>query len=138
MYTFLAGYEALDFTVDAQCPLSLTYTNAVSANTWIDNNSGVGKLVQWFETDNSLAALYTVEITASNTCASTTASYNLDVIPHPCPDALSIDPPILTDQEYTITTAAKSYLFDEFIADPPACTPYVVYTFSDTTGSSIV
>ena len=43
----VGSYDAPAFTMDPACPQGFTYESAYTPGAWIDNNAGVGKLVQW-------------------------------------------------------------------------------------------
>ena len=67
-----AEYDPPVFEANSGCPQILSYTNSVSANTWITgftDNGGLGKIVGWQTDEYANIAQYTVTITASNQCS---------------------------------------------------------------------
>ena len=75
----LGSYDAPPFTSEPECPQDITHTNTVSANTWINNFLGVGKLVEWQTNEELHVGQYTVTIFAENMCQNGSGSYILDV-----------------------------------------------------------
>ena len=88
-----ASYEPADFTVQSICPQELEYDmKVVSDSTGQVIQSGEGKLVGWETSSRAAIGTYTVTITATNRCKSTSGTYKL-IIKDKCEVAtLTLDP----------------------------------------------
>ena len=104
---------------------------------FIVDNGGIGKLISYSTLSYSDANLYTIEIIATNVCLTSSLSYTLDVQAN-CLTPNTLQPSILVDQEYTITTAAVVYTFDQFIVDPIYCEMTYTYQVTDSFAAGVV
>ena len=120
------SYDAPAIQYDPLCTGNVvTYTNSISPPaSFIESNSGQGKLITYETSDSLDVDLYTISITASltNVCLSSIESltYTLNV-KEGCLTTTNFQPSVMVMQEYTITTAPTFYTFDMFTVEPVTC-----------------
>ena len=63
--------------------------------------------------------------------------FTVEIMPV-CIQATTFGPSVLLDQEYTISDAEKSYIFDSFVVDPAFCVIDYTFTITDTSGGVVI
>ena len=107
-----------------------------------DVRKPTGEFARLFTSDLSHIGAYDIlyEISYLNygtVSVESPAPFTVEITPV-CTQATTFSPSVLVDQDYTISDAEKSFIFDPFVVDPAFCAIDYTYTIADVSGDVVI